>query len=73
MIVWLGELSYAIYLSHQLMHYLVLSIAGGQVVSPLYEWGSTYILIIIWSVFCYYCIETVARDRLRNSWFASSK
>ncbi len=72
-IVWLGELSYAIYLSHQLMHYLVLSIAGGQVVSPLYEWGSTYILIIIWSVFCYYCIETVARDRLRNSWFASSK
>lgn len=66
LMVWLGELSYSIYLSHQLMRQLVLVTAKGQPISPLYEWGSTYILIMLWSVFCYYCIETPARSRLRR-------
>lgn len=67
LMVWVGELSYAIYLSHQLMRQLVLSTAKGQPISPLYEWGSTYILIMLWSIFCYYCIETPARSKIRST------
>ena len=64
--VWLGDLSYSIYLSHLFIQQLVHSISQGQSRDPLYEWGSIYLLLIVWCLFCYHVIELPARKKLRR-------
>jgi peptidoglycan/LPS O-acetylase OafA/YrhL len=64
--VLLGELSYSIYLSHAFIHSMVLNLGRGQPMHPVYEWGSTYLLLLIWCLFCYHVIEVPARTKLRS-------
>jgi peptidoglycan/LPS O-acetylase OafA/YrhL len=65
--LWLGELSYSIYLSHQFIHNLVINVEQGIPTKPFYEWGSTYILLFVWCAFCYKVIEVPMRRMLRNA------
>jgi peptidoglycan/LPS O-acetylase OafA/YrhL len=65
--VLLGELSYAIYLSHQLIYRFVFDTLGyGQNYDPVAFWGSTYLLVFLISLLSYYLVETPSRLRLRQ-------
>jgi peptidoglycan/LPS O-acetylase OafA/YrhL len=62
----LGELSYSIYMSHQMIFQLLTHIDQRQPVIPLIGWGAYYVLLFIWCIFCYNLIEVPMRSRLRN-------
>lgn len=65
-LVWLGEVSYVLYLSHQLVHDVVIRIDHGLIASPIYEWGCTYILLFFWCLCVHLFIEKPARIALRD-------
>lgn len=65
-ILWIGELSYSIYLSHQFIYLLVANAGIGKPESYIYDMCSTYLLLIIWCIFCYNAIEVPIRGKLRE-------
>lgn len=69
----LGELSYSIYMSHQMIYLLVSDIDQKQPVSPAIAWMGYYILLFIWCAFCYYMIEIPMRSKLRNMFHRKGK
>ena len=72
-ILWLGELSYSIYMSHQLIYLLVDSTGQGKPIDLFLKFGSIYILLFIWCIFCFYVIEMPMRSKIQSVYNRSIK
>lgn len=64
--VWLGLISYSIYMLHQFIQRLVRQVCHGTPSDPVYEWASVYCLILVCSVLCYYLVELPTRAMIRK-------